>query len=247
MRVYAFLLAGVFSGLVLSCATAPQLTRTYAPSELYSAVCEAGAQLQSAEGEIALRMRSDDLSGRFSAQVRVWAPESMRLEVTNLFGGTEAVISIRRNRYEIIRYREGESHEERKVSNWGGIPLILAYDLFLGKFPCPKLPSEGPNGSPNTSNEKNTRLRIEPNGNLVIEVRDRNESVTQEFIYSFIEYKDKPWPSSLHWTRREDKKSIFVNFQFDDPEKETLSPLKWEAQTATHEIKVRWKERKWLK
>ena len=168
--------------------------------------------------------RSQQISGQFPLSLSATAPNQMKLEVTNFFGGTEVLIDVQGEHYLVTRPDSGYFNQETGSGSWGGIPLKWATYLFFGKIPCP-------------ASSDQLRLSTPEAGELRVLV-----SEYERFIYRFRDRKGKPWPESLHW-ERVNQSSLFVDFKFDDPDDLTLSPKKWEAQSSSGSIKVRWKER----
>lgn len=219
----------LFSGLFLSsCATTRSVTSKYTPQELYAFACQSGKTIESVQGQVWMKLKSSEISGQFPANVLVNAPDQLELEVTNFLGGTEAAIFITRDSYEIKNLRGKSEKQKVGTQTWGGIPLKWATGLFLGRIPCPTLSASA-------------HLSIESDGDLNIRIGDSGKPGAQTFVYSFRDVEGKPWPDSLHW---EALSSMgIVDFEFEDPEKETFSPKKWTARSPRGEVKVRWRER----
>src|SRR5262249_16209508 len=146
-------------------------------------------------------------------EVKATAPDSLVLEVTNLLGATQAVITVQGPHYTItVPDKAGNTKKREGAGSWGGIPLKWASDLFLGKIPCPS-----------SAALTSARLSVNSDKQLVAEVGS-----AEKFIYGFREWGGKAWPESLHWERG----GHAVDFKFDDPEDRTHSPRKWEAKSA---------------
>jgi hypothetical protein len=217
--------------LVLSsgCATAPTARELSDPKLLVAQACEPGAQSQEVRGSIWMKAVSKDASGQFPATVTARAPDTLMLEVTNLLGSTQAVISVQGKKYSVtVPDKSGNQRKKEGAGSWGGIPLNWASDLFLGRIPCP-------------SQEQLTdaRLTVNEESQLVIDI-ERGEP--EKFVFSFRQWAGKAWPEKLHW-QRSGKLAATVEFKFDDPEDRTRSPRKWEAKSALGEVKVRWRDR----
>jgi hypothetical protein len=213
------------------CTSAPKKTEEKIESsqEQLAQICSIGSQLASSQGTILIKTNSKEVSGQFAASVNAIAPDKLRLEVTNFLGGSEALISIQGNRYELRGTRNQVDQREVGFGSWGGIPLNWATDLFLGKFPCPAATSK-------------LEVQTDSQGNLVALIAPAPDSDGQKFIYHLGEREGKVWPDSLHWERL-GSSAVVVDFKFDDPESETLSPKKWEANSAKGLVKIRWKDR----
>ncbi len=220
---------------VTSCATAPRpvdnsSSLILSPSELFMVACDAGKSISSVNGTVGMKVKSSEASGQFSANVDVLAPSQLKLEVTNFLGGTEALITVKDQHYEIQGIR-GKSQEKKDegYGSWGGIPLQWATDLFLGKIPCPSFSHE-------------LKFNLDKQGKLVVQVPGATGVDPQQFIYSFGNRSGKRWPESLHWERQR-APLVSVDFKFDDPEDTTWSPKKWEAHSSQGAVKVRWRDR----
>src|SRR4051812_22174941 len=100
------LLGIVLSALATGCAHAP-VTRGMDPKVLLADACRPGSEIKSIKGTVWLKAASKDASGQFPAYVLAKDPDSLRLEVTNLVGGTEAVITVDGQKYRI------ESHNKK--------------------------------------------------------------------------------------------------------------------------------------
>jgi hypothetical protein len=216
------------------CATTPPKAEapSRSPEEMLRAVCSVGESVKGARGFVMVSAKSPDASGRFPATVDAKAePATLRLEVTNLAGGTEALISIDRDRYE-IRVPGRKRRTERGYGQWGGIPLRWANALFLGRVPCP---------APTATDE--LRLGTDAQGRLVVDQPPALGRDAERFTYSFAERDGRLWPEHLSWERR----GVFareVEFRFHEPEPGTASPRRWEAKSREGEVKVRWSERR---
>ena len=204
-------------------------TAGWKADRLLHLTCEAGKGVSQVNGTVWLKTLSKEVQGQFNASVMAWAPDRLKLEVSNFIGGPIALISVHKRHYEIVR-GSGEPMGAEDVDSWGGIPLRWAADLFLGRIPCP------------TSLEHLVVFKDEASE---LNVEDRNDALgTQNFIFKYKRLEDgSPWPESLHWERGAPFEAR-VDFKFDKPEQGTLSPLQWEATSKDGVIKVRWKDRR---
>lgn len=222
------LLVAVFA--MTGCSSGPPIGRGRSPQELRQAACRPGKNVDKAEGTVWIKTKTSEFSGQFPANVAVSLPDQLKLEITNLLGGTEALITVGHDHYEVIDTRGKQSEKKDEgFGNWGGIPLRWATDLFLGKVPCPSSSAE-------------TRASVNEDGELTLLAREHPGKWQQKFIFEFKNRDGKPWPSRLHWEHLESP-SVSVDFHFDDPEDETLSPQKWEAESQQGKVKVRWRDR----
>jgi hypothetical protein len=208
------------------CSTTSHISKNIPPLELFENACLPGRNIQSVNGSIWLKANSKEVNGQFPAEVVAKSPNQLKIEVTNMLGGTEAIIEVSGESYEI----KGRQGVGKGKSSWGGIPLKWASDLFLGKIPCPSQGKEA------------LKLSIAEDSELVVSVPGSSIQDAQQFVYRFREWQGKPWVESLHW-KRTGLKNVQVDFKFDDPEEGTLSPKKWEAHSEKGAVKVRWRER----
>jgi hypothetical protein len=173
-----------------------------------------------------MKAESKDAKGTFPANVTAKAPDSLTLEVVNLIGGTQAIITVEGGKYTIlVPDKNGKNRKKEGQGSWGGIPLHWASDLFLGKIPCPPADALA-----------SAKLSLSPEHDLIVELPE------ERFVYSFRSWGGKAWPERLHWERK-DTSVAAVDFKFDDPEDKTHSPRKWEAKSVQGEVKVRWRDR----
>lgn len=199
------------------------------PHFLLEKACSPGKGIQSVQGTVWLRAKSKEASGKFPAVVKV-SDQNLEMEVTNLFGGTEARIEVDHNQYKITV--PGKSSQNREGNDsWGGIPLKWAHTLFLGQIPCP-----------GDSELKNAKFSVASENELIVLVSKGLNVDEQTFSYRFKEYDNAPWPEFLVWERK-GIGAIKVDFEFSDPEDKTQSPLRWKATSSQGEVKTRWKRR----
>ena len=212
------------------CAHGPILKKTDGGQTLLAHACEPGSPTKSVKGSVWLKVKSKDASGQFPAWVDAKSPDQLRLEVTNPLGGTEAVITVSQNSYEI---QNGKKHTqvEKGYGSWGGIPLEWATDLFLGKIPCPSKESLS-----------DATYAVSPEGSLTVAIAGSLQGAEQRYEYRFRSWGGAPWPEALTWERR-GSLAMKVEFKFDDPDETTHSPKKWEAKSIQGEVKARWRER----
>lgn len=203
------------------------------PAYWLSRACEPGRTVQKVTGSVWLKAQSKEASGQFPASVEALAPDSLRMEVTNLVGGTEALITVSRDEFTIETpgKKKAAPQTQKGYGSWGGIPLRWANDLFLGKIPCPSATSFG-------------TLRPERIGEdgVKVEVPESLGLAPETFEYHFRVWAGEAWPDSLLWSRQ-GAMPVRVEFKFDDPEDITRSPKKWEAKSERGEVKVRWRDR----
>lgn len=225
----------LFSGfVVVGCAHKPVSPfEGRDPKILLENACQPGRDnAKGVEGTVWMKASSKEATGQFPATVLARVPASLNLEVQNLLGGTEAVIRIDGQHYQ-VEVPNKPQHTQKGSYSWGGIPLEWATELFLGRIPCPPADSW-----------KNLKLSVQDD-RLVAEVPASLTHDQQTFTYTFIQWNKRPWPESLHWERK--TATVFVDFKFGNPDNATGSPQKWEARSPHGEVKVRWKEREMLR
>ncbi len=216
---------GFWVGFLTACVSGPRLQTVVPLEELFLRACLPGKNISSVQGAAWLKVKTEEISGQFFSHLVASVPTQLRLEVTNFLGGTEAILSIQENQYTILR--GSDRQDWQGVNSWAGVPLRWINELFLGRIPCPL-------------SRTSYRLSRGLKGELVV---DTNEKEAEKFIYSFKESRENPWPNALHWEKKADMPFV-LDFSFDDPEAETLSPTKWEVRSHKAWMKVRWKNRK---
>jgi hypothetical protein len=228
-----FLVLLLMALLVSSCASAPKTGKGISPEILYNSACGESRQVQSVQGNVWLKTQSPELTGQFSASVSAKSPDQLTIEFMNILGGTEAIVTVKGNRYEVNSSDRSPEKRDTGYGSWGGIPLRWATNLFLGKIPCP-VSKKGTSG--------NLQSFVNDEGELVLTLPKDGSFEAQQFIYSFVVVRDRPWPASLHWQPSDDSKKS-VDFKFSSPDEATLSPKLWEIRSAKGAIKVKWQER----
>lgn len=237
MRSFALVCSLLLALAVQGCGRAP-IRKESDPKILLDQVCAIGRKtepgVKGVKGSIWMKASSRDASGQFPAQVTAQIPDRLDMEVTNLFGGREAVIRVTGKQYSIEV--PGKKNENRQgTHSWAGIPLQWATDLFLGRVPCPA-----------SGSLQDAALRINEREELVVQTKAAVDQDAQQFVYRFKNVSGRQWPEALHWERLS-AAPLKVDFKFEEPEDGTRSPTKWEAKSVEGEVKVRWKERELLR
>lgn len=221
---------GIGLGIALSaCSTVPKGVDSD-PKALLAQACAPGRDVVGTQGSVWLKAQSQEAKGQFPAGVSAQTPGTLRLEITNLVGGTEAVITVEGPRY-LIQVPGKNPRSEKGFGSWGGIPLRWATELFLGRIPCPS-----------AADLEKAALSVDKDGVLTVRTQASIEGEGETYVYRFRSWAGGYWPDSLRWER----KGAFaaqVDFKFDDPEDKTASPRKWEAKSPQGEVKVRWRDR----
>ena len=234
MRVW--ILLGAMFLVFPGCSSGPKSKNSSkeSPQVLFKSVCETGKAIKAVHGNIWLKTYSKEVSGQFSANVVVTPSDQVKLEITNIFGGIEALITVDERHYEISDASGKKKTSDQGLGTWGGIPLHWASALFRGQIPCP---------NENDSIQVNTNS----DGAIVVLVAGRADRSPQKFVYQLRTLDSgRAWPEALHWERLS-VPPITVDFKFDDPEESTLSPKKWEARSVKGAVKIRWKDRETIK
>ncbi len=203
--------------LTTQCAT-QQIKKDIDLYGLLGEVCKTGSQTKKVKGTAWLKIKSRDKSGQFPASVSVKSPDWLQLEVTNLLGAREGLITLEKNELKI----ESLHSTQDKPKNWSGIPLEWAIPLFLGQYPCPKY-----------SQNSELKLTLAENGELSVLWKK------QKFLYRFKNLYNDPWVESMDWEGDLETTQFF----FDRPDEHTGAPKKWEIRSPQGEVKFRWKDR----
>ena len=210
-------------GLIMflgGCATIPK-GQDRDPKVLQASACKPGKDLKKVTGSAWLKVRSPEASGQFPGSIEATDPDRMRMEVTNLIGATEAIVTVLGDQYKI------EVPKKKKVSHgqnsWGGLPMRWATDLFLGRVPCPT-PAQW----------DRAKITVTADGTLVADLESK-----EKYEFKFRTWGNELWPEKLRYESAQGA----IDFSFDDPEDGTGSPKKWEAKSAKGEVKVRWRDR----
>lgn len=214
------------------CATLPA-KRGEDPAYLLERACSPGRDVTKVSGSVWLKAASKEASGQFPASVEAISPSTLRMEVTNLVGGTEATIVVDKEefRIDLPGSDKNKARSQKGVGSWGGIPLRWAADLFLGKIPCPAEETRG-----------SLKPKLIEGGGVAVEAPGTYGATGERFAFRFKTWAGDAWPESLVW-ERQGKQATRIEFKFEDPEDGTQSPKRWEAKSPQGEVKNRWKER----
>ncbi len=212
------------------CAHSKFTVKTMDPKALVNQICSQRDVARSIKGSVWMKVKSNDASGQFPADVVADGDGKLSLEVTNLLGGTEAIITVEGSQYRIQVPNKPE-RKEVGYGYWGGIPLRWASDVFMGYIPCPM-----------AKNLPDAQFQFGKDEDLVVQTIASLDSEPERFTYRFRSWWGKPWVDSVKWERLGALK-LTVEFKFDEPHADTGIPQKWEAKSVQGEVKVRWKER----
>ena len=214
----------IVGNLISSCAHAPKETAPLAadPQVLFNAACPSEPS-KPVHGSVWMNVKSSKVSGKFPASVEITDADHLKMEITDLIGSPQAIVTIVGSDYTIESPGKGDRmRKEKGARSWGGIPLEWATRLFSAKIPCPAETQPG-----------KLWLSTDSEGHLVVKVQD------ERYVYGFRTYAGKPWAESLHWEAGARK----IDFTFDEPDRVDDKPRKWEATSDQGEVKVRWKDR----
>lgn len=203
---------------------------------LLKMVCKPSEKVLGVRGSVWLKAKSKEASGQFPATVLVEGVKDgrkphLKMEVTNLVGGVEALIEVTGDEYFITGPKLKTAMKGKQ--SWGGIPLEWAHVLFMGKIPC-------------APQKEWTGLKLTSTGDHQLTVRRLVQGAhAQEeiFAYELKKWGEELWPEHLVWTRHLNGKETRIEFRFQDPEEGTGAPMRWEAKSVMGEVKVRWKDR----
>lgn len=231
--------------LGVHCATAPsQKESHFSAASLRQFVCTIGKQTRAVQGQIWLKVASQEVNGQFLADVVAHHPDRLKIEVNNLLGGTEALISMANKHLKILRNHE--SHEAEDYF-WGGIPVRWVPDLFLGRIPCPEESREFlSSGFGNGLDSTRWKLTQNLEGDLRVETAVHGKGPLEIFLYRFKNVHGRPWPKFLRWEKKlssASEPSEWVEFSFDDPETDSTSPKKWDIQSSQGRLRLQWRSR----
>ena len=144
----------------------------YNAQDLFRYACTPGKDVTSAKGHLWIKALSKEASGQFPADAIATSPDQLKLEITNILGGTEALILVDGDHYEIKGGKGQKETKEQGYGSWGGIPLRWAATLFLGKIPCP-------------DPDKKWKMSTSLDGDLVVESGGPEAFAPERFTYSF--------------------------------------------------------------
>lgn len=214
--------------LACGCATPRSPLNNVNEKDLYSAACNIGRSVKSSQGVLWLKVKSKEYSGQVQAHVSAQSSDQMKMEILNPLGGVEVVVESKGDYFRIQRLGREKSTEEG-VGQWGGLPIQWAPTLFLGRIPCPK--------------GENVKLTKTEHHELRIEVPSTQTQNAEQFIFQFEKISNQYWPISLRWEKLNQPAHEKVEFRFSEPDKNNLSPLRWDVKSSRGVIKARWRER----
>lgn len=242
LRILCALIVSLFFTSCAGVRTRPagRSAEQWSAPEVLQQIKDVGSRIRSARGEVWMKVRSSDASGQFPATVVVENENTLRLEVTNLIGGTEALIQIQGLRYK-IEVPDKKERNEVGTGSWGGIPLEWATLLFLGRIPVPLQmdPKMLSGGEQLHWNPQSMELSFSLGADL--------KGGRQTFLYRMKQWGERLWPEALTWERQNPAlpgaRGNSVEFKFEDPDDSTFAPKRWEASSPQGLVKVRWKVR----
>jgi len=222
-----FSILSISAFLILSaCSSAPKDMRGDAKT-LQKEICAQRSDLTEVTGTMWLKVQSREANGQFPAVVSA-TPQNLKLEVTNLVGGREALVEVVGAKYTI----EHQGNRTTGKSSWGGIPLQWSIPLFMGKVPC---------------------FNVTPTSGARVAWNDKDELVVQRtipnlandletMVYRFQDWGGKQWVNYLRWEIKSTKKTQVVEFEFFEPDMKTGWAKRITAKSERGEVQVRWKD-----
>lgn len=234
---YLILTSAIALGAFAGCATGPKKSLGSA-AELFEAACTGyrapGKKTAVLKGSIWAKVESPELKGQFPATVLAEAPGKLALEVTNLIGAPQAWLKIEAGRIQLKLTPENQRAwgQQSVRAIWGGLPLEMAPDLFLGKIPCPPLGAG-----------RDLRTSVLGDQLEVISTDVKTQSKNR-YLYSFESYAGRPWPNALTYEGVvRGGQRVKIDFEFEDPSDSEYSPKKWSATSSRGAVTIRWKDR----
>jgi len=140
--------------ILASCSTAPKASdKTITESEAReflskrcSLVGTGSAALKGLSGEILVRSSTREFKGQYPASIHFSNKGEFVLEVTNVIGGTVAMLKGNSESIEIISLSRPRFNR-KSVKNYMGLPVKLLLQLLHGDLPCPDLTDVRSEGS----------------------------------------------------------------------------------------------------
>ena len=221
-KIFVFIVFFLFT----ACSTTPFIKEKN-PDILYAAACRHGKLVERVHGSVWMHVNSKEASGQFPATVEVQKKnQNLKMEVTNLLGGTEAFIEVKNGRIQVDLPNKGV---RKGKGTWGGIPLRWTPSLFLGSVPCMK-----------RSLARKSIKSVNSSHHLIV----KSPANTQSFQYEFREVSGKPWPQAVNWKAKlKNGQSLEVRFEFEQPDLKMGLAKKWKIMSSFGEVSVRWKKR----
>jgi hypothetical protein len=181
-----------------------------------------------------MKARSPEQNGQFPALVEVEWPARLKLEVTNLLGGAEALLEVTGDRMSLRQLggSAGNRGSREVVGSWGGIPLRWAVTLFSGRVPCPTLSPDWVLAWGPSDRLEARRVKGVPSG--------------EKFSYELRSWGGRPWVEALEWTQGGAPEVVSLRIELKDPDLKSGRARRWEAKSSRGEVTVRWKDREVL-
>ena len=140
--------------ILASCSTAPKASdKTITESEAReflskrcSLVGSGSAALKGLSGEILMRSSTREFKGQYPASIHFSNKGEFVLEVTNVIGGTVAMLKGNSESIEIISPSRPRFNR-KSVKSYMGLPVKLLLQLLHGDLPCPDLTDVRSEGS----------------------------------------------------------------------------------------------------
>jgi hypothetical protein len=131
---------------LISCSTLPQASHqklsTSEAKAFLTKWCSSVGRPSSAhhelKGEVLVRSSTREFKGQYPASVHFSKEGTFVLEVTNLIGGTVAMLKVNESSIEII-YSSQPKFNRKGIKSYMGLPVKLLLQMLHGDLPCPDL------------------------------------------------------------------------------------------------------------
>jgi hypothetical protein len=111
-------------------------------------------------GDLLVRSSTREFKGQYPASVSVSQKGDLVLEVTNLIGGTVALLKGDTESLEVISSVKPQ-YSRKNIRNYMGLPVQLLVQLLHGDLPCPRIVGVEVEGSAILIRQQNLNWKIE--------------------------------------------------------------------------------------
>ena len=115
---------------------------------------------QELTGEILVRSSTKEFKGQYPASIHFSKEKDFSLEVTNLIGGTVAILKGDPNSVEVFSTSRPQ-YNRKGIKKYMGLPIPLFAKLLHGDFPCPESAAVKVEGSEIIINDADLEWRME--------------------------------------------------------------------------------------
>jgi hypothetical protein len=134
------------SFLLYSCSTMPKASHeTFSTDEARnflqtycSSIGDSEKKMQEMNGEILVRSSTREFKGQYPASIHFSKEGSFSLEVTNVIGGTIAMLKGGYDSVDVISSSKPQ-YNQKSVKQYMGLPVKLLAQLLHGDLPCPSI------------------------------------------------------------------------------------------------------------